>query len=34
MTTFNIVELGSASTETRGVMFFGIVDPGGFHYYF
>ncbi len=34
MDKFEIVELGTASLETRGTLFYGLADPGGFHYFF
>jgi hypothetical protein len=33
MEGLNIVELGNVCEETRGVMVFGISDPGGIHYF-
>jgi len=33
MDSFKLVELGTASVETRGTLFWGLADPGGFHYY-
>jgi hypothetical protein len=33
MDAFKIVELGTASLETQGTLFWGLADPGGTHYY-